>query len=225
MVRIFITCFLIFTSSIVFAQNKDLSEVSLDAFMSETQYSSDSDNQIQMIWWLPQIFWEISSSQDPSSTEEEISAIREMFEGYELFAIIDANIGFFGGLTYKPLEDILPTFSITLNGEPFKIVPNSRISADLSNFLIIMKPMMGNMLGPLGENIHFVFMEASSSAEMKSIDPYKNQLLSLEMGNFKKDVELPLSSLLIEKKCSVDGKLFSGKWNFCPVHGKELLKQ
>ncbi|MBW2936978.1 hypothetical protein KXJ69_02610 [Aureisphaera sp. CAU 1614] len=225
MVRIFITCILIFASSIVFAQNKNLTDVSLEAFMSETQYSSDSDNQIQMIWWLPQIFWEISFSQDPNSSEEEMSAIREMFEGYELFAIIDANIGYFGGLTYNSLEDILPTFSISLNGEPFKIVPNSSISADLSNFLTIMKPMMGNMLGPMGENIHFVFMEAPSSAKMKSIDPYKNLLLTLEMGSFKQDVELPLSSLLIEKKCSVDGKLFSGKWNFCPIHGKALLEQ
>jgi len=222
MKRLFIFIFPLI-SALVFAQKKELTEVSMDALITETQFSSDSENRFEMIWWLPKIFWEISFSQDPSISEEDIISIREMFEEYELFAVLNGKIGFFGGVTYQTLEEILPKFSVSLNGVSFENVDQSNISADLNNFLIVIKPMMANMMGPMGENIHFIFMKPSGNNS--GINPYSKQIVSLAMGDFKKEVELPLSSLLMEKKCSQDGKLYNGKWNYCPIDGQPLINQ
>ena len=104
-------------------------------------------------------------------------------------------------------------------------VPEDEISADFTNFLMIIQPMIGNMLGQMGNNIHFVLFKSIRGNEVLPINPLKEDVLSIKLGSFENKIELPLSSLLMEKKCPEDQLLYSGKWNFCPLHGKKLMSQ
>ena len=54
---------------------------------------------------------------------------------------------------------------------------------------------------------------------------YEQPYYKVRVGDFKTKIEFPLASLLLEKKCPEDQKLYNGKWSFCPYHGKELIKQ
>ena len=46
----------------------------------------------------------------------------------------------------------------------------------------------------------------------------------ITIDGFGKELNLPLSSLLKEKKCPVENELHSGKWDYCPYQGKKLVK-
>ena len=203
------------------SQYKQPEEVKFDAFLTEIQYSSDNPDAIEMVFWLPTKFWEISVAQDASLTYDDFVAIKELLENYELFAVVDGEIGYFGGVTYKTAEETLKGLSIFYQGEKLKIVDPKELSSDLIAFTSMMKPMMANMMGPMGENMHFIFMSRSSG----NIDPYAEDNFLLELDDFKREVDLPLESLLEEKECPKDGKLHSGKWTYCPFHGVKLISK
>lgn len=222
MKKAFTFIFLLTALSTLLGQSKTPQEVGFDALLTETQFSSDSADTLEMVWWLPAAFWEVSFAQDNTTTEEDIAMVQQLLDGYEMFAVVQGDLGYFGGVTYKPLEEIKKSFSVTFRGSEIPFAAESSVPADLVNFVSIIKPMMKNMLGPLGENVHVVLLEVG---EQYVIDPLGDEPFSVKLGNLDVNVDLPLSSLLVEKKCPVDQKLLSGKWSYCPIHGEKLVQQ
>lgn len=209
----------------IYSQYKDLNDVSVDEMLVETQFTSDDPDALEMIWWVPIEFWEVSYSQDPTYSEEEMQILKDMLKGYELFAIVKGKIGYFGGVDYADLESILSELTVTYDGEKLVPVSESEISKDLLNFFAIMQPMMANMFGPMGQNMHFIVVQDNARSSVLPVDPKQAKQLSVELGDFKRDIELPLGSLLKRLVCPVDGKLHSGKWTYCPFHGDKLTPQ
>ncbi|PVW14188.1 hypothetical protein [Marixanthomonas spongiae] len=216
---------LLVSSVSVYSQEKDLTNVSIDGLLGETQFSNDHPDAMELVWWIPTEFWEISFLQDGSSSEADIQALKALFEGYELFAIVKGKIGYFGGITYEPLEAILKELKVRYKNTDLKPVQKEEIPSDLLNFLSAMQPMMANLFGTMGENMHFVLMQDSSSKTVLPIKATGNDNLTITLADFTKEVDLPLSKLLKEKVCPVDNAMHSGKWHFCPFHGKELIAQ
>lgn len=216
---------LIFSSLSVFSQEKELKQVSLDKFLTEIQFSSDNPDAMEMVWWIPSEFWEVSFSQDNTVSDEDIKALKDVLNGYELFAVVKGKIGYFGGITYEPLEEILKQLKITYKENELMPVKREKIPSDLLNFLSAMQPMMANMFGTMGENMHFIIMQDDLTKTVLPINPTGNDTLKIVLDDFTKEVNLPLSSLLKERECPVDNELHSGKWQFCPYHGKKLVAQ
>ncbi|KJJ37640.1 hypothetical protein [Aequorivita vladivostokensis] len=208
-----------------FSQEKDIKDVSIDGMLNETQFSSDNPKMMEFVWWLPREFWEASYAQDPTSSEADYEELNKMFQDFELFGIIQGEIGHFGGITYYTKDTILKNLNIQYKGENLMVVSEEEISADFLNFLMIMQPMLGNMLGQMGNNIHFVLLKSIRGNEVLPINPLKSDELTIKLGDFEKVIDLPLSSLLMEKKCPEDEKLYSGKWTYCPIHGKKLISK
>lgn len=205
-----------------FAQKKALNQVSIDAFISETQYSSDNPDNIEMIWWLPTEYWNVVFSQDQTTSKADQDAIISMLKDFVVVVAIKGKVGMFGGITYETKEHIKAIINVSYKKEKLAMVSEDNIEPDMLNFLSIIKPMMKNMIGPMGENMQFFLFQAPKNNELLPIDPYSNNELTFALGDFEKDAELPLSCLLEEKICSEDNKTWNGKYNFCPIHGSEL---
>ena len=217
---------LVFGIVIINAQVKDFKDVSIDALLTETQLMNDDPNTMEMIWWIPLDFWETTAAQDPSTNPEELVALKELMVGKELFAVVKGEIGYFGGITYEPLEQILKEFNVTHAGNRLRALKPEEISADLNNFLDMVSPMMANMFGEMGKNMHFIFLTSEISSETFSINATGDEKINISLGDdFSSTLQLPLGSLLMEKKCPRDGQLLSGKWTYCPYHGNSLKNQ
>ena len=216
---------LLLVTSVTIGQNKEHKDVNVDDFMVDTQYTKDGADDFVMIWWMPFEFWSISSAQDPDSSEEEIAILEEMLEGYELFAITKGKIGYFGGITYEPIETLRGKFSVNYRGESLELVDKKDVNADLASFVSMISPMMSNMLGQMGENMHFVFMKENSKSQVLPISTTEKVDLILTLDDYVKKVDLPLNSMVMEKMCPEDEDLLSGKWNYCPLHGDALKNQ
>ncbi len=167
------------------AQLKAPEEVKLDAFLSEVEYSSDNPDAVELVFWLPLAFWEVSVAQDETLRQEDYLAIADMVSEYNLFAVVKGNIGYFGGVTYETVDAILKDFSVTYQGSPLTAISQDALSADLKSFANLMQPMMASMLGPLGENMHFIFMESPKGA----IDPLGNGDFSFQLGAFQRTID------------------------------------
>ncbi|MBB6681654.1 hypothetical protein H4O20_09385 [Aequorivita sp. 609] len=214
---------LIFFGIQAFAQKKPFENVSLDAFLTETQYFSDNPKMLEFVWWLPREFWGVSYAQDSTVSEEDYKELLKMFQNFELFAVTQGEIGHFGGVTYYSREDVIDNLTIHYRGENLMVASEEEISSDFSNFIMIMQPMIANMLGQMGSNIHFILFKSIRGNEVLPINPLDSKNLEITLSEFNKTIELPLSSLLLEKRCPNDDKLYSGKWNYCPIHGENLI--
>lgn len=95
-----------------FSQEKDIKDVSIDGMLNETQFSSDNPKMMEFVWWLPREFWEASYAQDPTSSEADYEELNKMFQDFELFGIIQGEIGHFGGITYYTKDTILKNLNI-----------------------------------------------------------------------------------------------------------------
>jgi len=215
----------LFFSVITFSQNKPFEKVSIDDFITETQFGSDSPDDIEIIWWVPTEYWSVVFAQDPSASEAEKEGITNMLKDYVVVLTIKGKVGIFGGITYSNLEDIKPVSTVTYKGEKLAMVDGKKVGPDMLNFISMIKPMMSNMMGPMGENMHLFLYENPSNKSLLPIDPYSKESLNFTLGDFQKEVDLPLSSLLEEKICPDDKKELNGKWNFCPIHGIKLISK
>ena len=207
------------------AQNKKFEDVSIDALMSETQYGSDDPDRIDLIWWIPTEYWNVVFSQDPTTSQADTDEVIKLVGDYVFVMVLKGSIGTFGGITYDDEEQIKKQVSVIYKGTTLKIVENKDLSADTVNFLSMMKPMMKNMMGDMGENMQFYVFENPGKDDIIPIDPYSNETLTFHLGNFEKNVMLPLGCLLEEKICPETKQLHSGKWTFCPYHGVKLVEK
>ena len=207
-------------STFLFSQKKKIIDV--DDFIEETQFSNGDDNVVEMIWWIPKEYWELVFSKEQSVSDEETKQIVELLEDYAVVLAVKGKVGLFGGITYKSREEIISTFKIHYNGNLLKHINTEDIDPDLQNFLGFIKPMMKNMLGQMGENMHIYVFKNDKKHELSA---FKKGNLSFDLAEFNAQLDLPLSCLLEEKVCPDDKKEFNGKWNFCPFHGNELLSK
>lgn len=215
----------LFVSTAIYSQAKPIERVSFDHFTTETQFSSDDMDYVEMIWWLPTEFWKIIYANDPTIGQEEIDEIVKTVDDKIIAMVIKGKIGMFGGVKYESFEDLKSHTQVFYKNELLPVVDPNSMNSDLQMLLSIMKPIMANMLGNMGQNMHFFVFDNPKGKKILPVDPLSNDELVFSMDNFKVEVDLPLSSLLLEKICPEDKIELNGKWNYCPFHGKKLSNQ
>lgn len=196
------------------------SEVSLNAVLAETQKMSDEVDEMTLVWWVPEEFWWISFTQDPTVTEAETEEFVAVFRPYTLIVAADGTIGQFGGITYKSEADIRASIQIRDNqGILYGPLSEDKIDADAENLLSMMKPVLVNIIGPMGQNMHFFLFPAKTKKGQQIADAKKEGAFSVELGKGKFRWRLPLGSLLPLKMCPTCGEKLSGAYKFCPWDG------
>ena len=208
--------------SLTFSQNKEFEDVILDDLINETQFSNDSTDDIEIIWWLPTEYWQVVFAQDELASPSEAEMIVELVQDYTVIIVIKGKVGLFGGVSFSPRNDIEGFLSAKYNETELSLVDEDNLEPDFINFISMIKPIMKNIMGPMGENMQvFVF----ENRHKDIIDARTNGMLKIALGEFVTELNLPLSSLILEKRCPKENKLYNGKWSFCPYCGTELKSQ
>jgi hypothetical protein len=86
----------------------------------------------------------------------------------------------------------------------------------------VMTSVLGNALGQLGQGIQLFFFPATAPNGSTIAAASKQGKFSVMLAGHSFEWRLPLSSLLPQKVCPVDGEKMSGAWKYCPWHGNEL---
>lgn len=198
--------------------------VDLNVLTDETQKTLPDADRMTLVWWIPEEFWQATLGQDANHSKAQTEEFLKIVRPYVMFAVVDGKIGSFGGVTYKSEEVVRSTIQVVdSQGTVYRPLSNDKIDPDTRNMLAMMKPVLSNMIGKMGENMHFVVFPAKDAAGRRIADPYKEGALSLKMGSDVFKWRLPLGSLMPAKTCPVDGEVMSGAWKFCPWHGDKLV--
>jgi len=216
------TLLLLLSFSFGFSQVKDFKDVVLDDLINDTQYSNDSSDDIEILWWLPTEYWQVVFAQDEMTSASEAQMLVELLEEYTIIIVIKGKVGLFGGVSFAQRSEIEDLISVSYNDTKLSLTNEDKLEPDFVNFISMIKPIMKNIMGPMGENMQiFVFENRHKDV----INAKENGTVKMTLGEFNKDIDLPLSSLLMQKVCPTDKKLLNGIWTYCPFHGTELKNQ
>jgi len=198
-------------------------KVDFNALIQETQKLSDKVDDMTMVWWIPEEYWRVSFAEDPTMTAAQTEEFLKVLRPYTLIVVVDGKMGAFGGITYKSEADLRASIQIIDNqGIRHSPLSEDKVDADTKNFLLMMKPFFANMLGPMGQNMHFFVFPAENERGQKIADAKKEGSFSAKLGKREFRWRLPLGSLLPPKMCPKCAEKCSGAWNFCPWCGTKL---
>jgi hypothetical protein len=200
-------------------------KIDVNALTAETQKMSDKPDAMTMIWWVPEEFWLGCAAQDPTFTEALVKETIKTLQPYTLFAVIEGKIGTFGGVKYKSESSIRSKILLVgTNGIRYRPIGKDKIEANARNLVSMLKPVLANMLGEMGENVNFFLFPAQDKQGQNIAKANKRGIISFLLGNEEYRWRLPLSSLLPPKFCPNCREKCKGAWEYCPWCGTKLNK-
>ncbi|PLX97552.1 MAG: hypothetical protein C0622_12820 [Desulfuromonas sp.] len=213
------------------AEKKTFSEIAVEDLTKETQALAKrtSTPHVALTWWIPYEYWQVSMSNDPTTSNEDKKAILDALSGVSLLAVVQADISKLGAFTYYTKEETEKNLQISVTGPDaieHAIAPMQSINQDLEALLGILKPLLGGAMGNLGSNLHFYVLDDQTKGTGRCIDPYKKGFINIQLAQrngslINTELELPLNSLYVPRVCP-NGKEAHISWKYCPWSGKQL---
>jgi hypothetical protein len=108
------------------------------------------------------------------------------------------------------------------NGLSYAPLSETSIHADAKNLLQMMKPVIANMLGPMGQNMHFLLFDAKREDGRPVADPKSSGALYIVVAEKEFLYRLPLGSILAAKYDPETSERFPGNYNYNPFTGSKL---
>lgn len=207
-------------SSAAFAQT---GKIDIDALIDETQKSGTGKHEMTIVWWIPLEFWHATLAEEKMS-KAQIDEVLGILRPYVVVAVVDGKIGEVGKVAYRSESSIMKDIRIVPTGRPDQApLSPDKIGPGMTTLLKTMKPIVSNILGSLGSNLHFVVFSSSDQSGVPLVDATKPGTFAVRLeGGRTFTWRLPLASLSPPKLCPVDGEKLPANWRFCPFHGAEL---
>lgn len=197
--------------------------VDLQALTTETQRVSQEVNTIRLVWWIPIDYWQVFADQNPSMTPDQTEELLQILNPYLLVVVVDGKTGPFGNVTYMSESDIRTNLQLLDSQDiSYRSLPTEQIDANTQSFLSIIKPIFANLLGPLGQNMHFFLFPSKDNNGQLIANAKEEGGFSITLAEEVFKWRLPLGSLLPPKTCPVCGEQMSGAWKYCPWDGTKL---
>jgi len=203
--------------------NAPARKVELTDLVHETQKSGKVPGAITLVWWVPEEFWRVSLESSGRMTPEAVDRMLRVFHPYTMVGIVDGTIGPFGAVTYASNEEARVAIQLQdTRGRAYPPLDDDVLSADVKSFLQIMKPLLTNMMGPMGKNFHFFLFPAEDIKGRVLADPKSEGSMTIVYKGKEFKWRLPLASLLPTKTCPKCLEVLPGSYKFCPWDGTPL---
>ena len=197
----------------------------LQAIIRDTQRTASVPHQICLVWWLPEQFWRASLEPNNTVSQPQIEKILNVMRRYTLIAGADGRIGPMGGVTYTSEETVRRNTLIKdSKGETYAPFDESALDPDMKSMITLLRPLLSNMLGALGENLHFFVFPSKAKDGRLIADPTKEGTLEVTLNATSFKYRLPLGSVLPPVYDPATGENFPGNYKFNPYTGDKLTE-
>lgn len=204
-----------------------LETVELTTFIEQTQLKKAGKGDIKLMWWVPYQYWKVAGQSSPPAQKELLSEWSQKFKKYILVAVVDAKLSKYTGVfSYKDKEEINDSIFIRLDdGKKLFPLSENKIDNDIKDLLDMLPNLLGASMGELGRNFNFYIFNNEDQKQGLLVDIDKQMKMEVTWTSSNPFImRLPLDLAVPPKFCPVDKEQFSGKFEFCPYHGKPLTK-
>jgi hypothetical protein len=198
-------------------------ESSLDQLIQETQkLAQDDSNGAVLVWWLPNEFWSRSAEQNREIRPQVRDQLLSVVSHYTILAVLDAKVSPLGSVKGASQEEITRSIAVKSQDTLMRPLAQSEWSTELTTLLQVMKPLLSNMLGQMGQNLHFVVFDGNAPDGNRFADPTRPGRFTVTLGKRAFEWRLPLGAVLPVKFDPETGDRFPGNYQYSPYTGKEL---
>jgi hypothetical protein len=182
-----------------------------------------SNGKLDMVWWIPTEFWEASFKRSGTVPQRQREEMIATIDNYIIVAAIEGSVDSLGAMTSTSKEDMEKRVLLLVGKERLTTIPESELTPGARNFIQIMKPIITNMLGQMGQGLHMVAFKSKDENGKPFVDPKLPGQISIKVGDKSFDFRLPLATLLPARVDAESGERFPGSYNFNPFTGKKLV--
>jgi len=186
----------------------------------ETQRMSQTSQQLTLVWWMPQAFWEASMSNSPALSPEGRAQMLAVLDNYMIFAIARAKFTM-ATLDARSKSEMLSNARLEIGDKAIDPIAPENLTPAAQALLAAIKPMLVGMLGRVGQSIEMVIYP-SKQGDQKLIDPLKPGSFKYTLYDQTFTWRLPLASLLPPKVDPKTDEEFPGSYEFNPYTGEPL---
>ncbi|MVO07574.1 hypothetical protein GOQ30_00180 [Flavobacterium sp. TP390] len=198
-------------------------KVNYTDYVRDVQKWDKNENNMALSFWIPTSFWKVIFQDNEQFTPGAINQIQTVFDDFVIICALNMDVKFNGAISYTSDDDLKKEISIIdSNGIIYTPLQKEELSSEVLSFLNRIRPTFSNMMGKMGEGMHFYVFEVKDKKGLNLINEYQKGEFTVKHSNREFKYELPLVSLLPTKECSVDHAEMKGNWNFCPIHGVKL---
>jgi hypothetical protein len=185
--------------------------------MDEITQQIAVDHEIAFAIWMPP-----KAFLDDMPPKERERFMKSM-EGYSIFLVMDGEMSPMANLTAKSRKELVATMSLNVEGKTYTPLSDAAVPADLRMIGEMMKPVMKNLLGNLGQQMEMVvFADADANGRtLMREDGTGDASLSMSARTFT--WHLPLASLLPPMEDRDNGDTFPGDYAYSPFSGRKLV--
>lgn len=195
--------------------------IDLTALIKDSQKISTSNQRVTFAWWIPDQFWEESFRQEGALTEQQQTEFKKLLDPYTIFCVAALDIGPMGGIRGKNKELLLANTKLQIGKTIVAPVSDEELEPDVKNLFTIMKPLLANMMGQMGQGMEFIIYRKDKFVR-KNLDPLKPGSFQYKVYDETFRWRLPLGSLLPGKIDPATKEEFPGDYNFNPFTGEKL---
>jgi hypothetical protein len=196
-------------------------EVDLQQLVRDTQITRQASPNIDLVWWIPTDYWRESLRKSAMTSQQQQELVKTI-DGYLIVAVLEGTVGTLGVLSSTSKDALAKKMSITVGDKTQKPIDETDLTPGARNFIQMMKPVLANMMGAMGEGLHLMPFNGKDAAGRHLVDPRSKGRISVKIGEKEFPFRLPLGSLLPARFDPDSGERFPGDYEFSPYSGKKL---
>lgn len=213
-------CWLLLQAGPIHAQD----DTDLQALAQETQKLYQSSDEVTLVWWLPEAYWQATLSQNPAIGDAQLQQFLSTIRPYTVIAVVAGSIEPFGGIRYES-RDVLHDATTIRDpaGTTHAPLADEAVDPGMRNLMDMLRPAIANVLGPLGQNIQFMVFPARNEDGVAIVDPTGSGFFDVTVAEREFSYRLPLGSLLPARFDAETDERFPGNYLYNPFTGSELI--
>jgi len=204
------------------AESAEQNKISLSQLTQETQKTSEDPSSLTLAWWIPEEFWKVALVEG-GLTSAQVEDFVKVLRPYTLVIVVDGTMGPIGGATFKTEDQVRSTLRVKdSQGNQYDALPTAEFNADLSNLVAVMKPMLQNLMGQMGQHMYIFAFPGKAKDGRAMADPKEKGSFAVVLDGKEYKWRLPLGALLPPKTCPTCKEKLNGAYSFCPWDGQKL---
>ncbi len=192
----------------------------LRQLIQDTQRISGDSDQITMVWWMPQAFWDANLTASGVSPEEKAQVLK-VLQDYTLFALLHAKVGTSGLADVSSTADLLKNSRFEVGGQTVAPLSPASLPPVTTRLLDQLQPGLARSMGPIGQNMQIVAYPSTKGGR-PLFNPKAQGLFQYTLYGRTYFWRLPLASLVPPKIDRGTHEEFPGNFEFNPYTGARL---
>jgi len=196
--------------------------IDVNRLTDELQKQSPGQDDISMVWWIPEEYWRVSLQANAELTQAQIDELVSLLSAYTIIVVVEGKIKN-GVATYRSEADVRAALALRgTDGRNYTPLAPDRLGEGAKALADSMRPVFADLLGPLGKNMHIAFFPGKNATGRPVASASEPGSFSITLRGQEYRWRLPLASLVPGKTCPSCKEQFSGGYRFCPYDATGL---